>query len=721
MYQNNQELKLAFEFVQYTGKNIFLTGKAGTGKTTFLRSLKENTPKRMVVVAPTGVAAINAGGTTIHSMFQLPFGPFLPEYQQSGGSFQQNRFNKEKIHIIRSLELLVIDEISMVRADLLDGIDAVLRRFRNRALPFGGVQLLMIGDLQQLAPVAREEEWSLLREHYDTPYFFSSKALSQTDYVSIELQRIYRQSDERFVAILNQIRDNCLSRAAIDQLNCRYIPDFIRQNTEGYITLTTHNYQAQRINAARLDAIEEKKYEFRATVEGEFPEYSYPADSILTLKKGAQVMFLKNDSSPGKRYFNGKIGKVSAICYEQIKVTCEDSDEPIVVEPDFWENTKYEIDHETKEIKETKIGAFTQYPLKTAWAITIHKSQGLTFEKAIIDANAAFSHGQVYVALSRCKSLEGMVLTAPLSERSIINDQTVSRFVDEVQRKLPSEEALCQAKTEYQFMLMIELFDFSGISRNMYQCLRVHRDHPGALPSSVPAVFEGMQEAFRIGVEQVAEKFKTQIYTMSSNGVEDNQALQDRVRRGAAYFLGKLQEIVHDRLEDFSVTTDNKQARKQWNDFFEKLQSEIYIKNSCLINALDGFHVKDYLQVKAKAMLEEVKKPEKKKAAKREKEKEGEESVVPTTIAHTDLFDRLRRWRIEKSADLGVPAYVVMHQKSLFDLMDRLPSTTAELSQVSGFGKKKIEQYGDEVLEIIRDFRIKKGLPVVEKDLDIEF
>lgn len=719
MYQDNHELKLSFDFVQYTGRNIFLTGKAGTGKTTFLHKLKANSPKRMIVVAPTGVAAINAGGITIHSMFQLPFGPFLPDYQQAGRNFQVNRFNKEKINIIRSMDLLVIDEISMVRADLLDGIDSVLRRFRNKYQPFGGVQLLMIGDLQQLAPVAKEDEWKLLQAYYETPYFFSSKALSQTDYVSIELQQVYRQSDKQFVGILNKIRDNRLDQEAINLLNQRYVPGFTKQHQEGYITLTTHNYQAQRINTARLEEIGHKAYEFKAKVEGEFSEYSYPTEHQLVLKKDAQVMFVKNDSSPEKRYFNGKIGKIVSISYEKILVKCEDSDELIEVKPEVWENMKYEIDNDTKEIKETKIGAFSQYPLKTAWAITIHKSQGLTFEKAVIDANAAFSHGQVYVALSRCKSLEGLVLTAPLDKKSIISDQTVTQFISEVQSNIPSGEVLEQAKSDYQFRMLIELFDFSGMQRNIYQCLKTYRDNPGAFPSSVLSVFEGMLDSFRDEISNVAEKFKTQIFSLASSGVEGNEALQERVKKGAAYFLGKQQEIVGNILQDFEVLTDNKQAKKQWKDAFGKLQAENLLKTACLIDSLNGFEVKRYLQTKAKAMLEEVQQPEKKRASK--KEKENDAYVIPSTIEHPELFESLRKWRIEKASAAGVPAYVVMHQKTLFDLMDQLPSSDRELGKVIGFGKKKIEQYGKEVLEIIRDFKISKGMAVAERNKEIEF
>lgn len=399
------QLKLALDFVETTGKNIFLTGKAGTGKTTFLHNLKKSTSKRMVVVAPTGVAAIGAGGVTIHSFFQLSFGPQLPENLYKKGEVSGlQRFNKTKINIIKSLDLLVIDEISMVRADLLDGIDRVLRRFKNRYKPFGGVQLLMIGDLQQLAPIAKDNEWAILQEFYESVFFFSSKALQQTNFVSIELSEIFRQSDQYFINLLNKVRNNELDTNSINELNKRYIPNFNPNDKDGYITLTTHNHQAKSINDAKLNALKTEAKTFEATVKGNFPEHSYPTDYNLTLKVGAQVMFVKNDPTYEKQFFNGKIGTLEDIDDEGLYVQCPDDPSPILVTPLTWENTRYTLDRNTKMIKEETTGSFTQYPLKLAWAITIHKSQGLTFDRAIIDAQAAFTHGQVYVALSRCRT-----------------------------------------------------------------------------------------------------------------------------------------------------------------------------------------------------------------------------------------------------------------------------------------------------------------------------
>mgnify|MGYP002969971715 FL=1 len=406
----NEESILAWNIIEKTNANLFLTGKAGTGKTTFLKRLKELSPKRMIVLAPTGIAAINAGGMTIHSFFQLPFSPYVPGTTFGCGEQKRYQFSKLKRNIIRSIDLLVIDEISMVRSDLLDAVDSVLRQYRKRHdLPFGGVQLLMIGDLQQLAPVVTPQEEHLLGQHYDTPFFFSSNALKQVGYLTIELKKVYRQQDEQFISLLNQIRENKASEATLQALNQRYIPNFVPPKEGNYIRLTTHNAPAQYINEQQLAALPAQSFSFTADIEGDFPETSYPADFKLTLKPGAQVMFIKND--PQHRFYNGMIGEVIGVRTDEdgskITVRSKDSGEEFDLEKMEWTNAKYTLNEKTKEIEETVEGKFMQYPLRLAWAITIHKSQGLTFEHAIIDASHSFTHGQTYVALSRCKTLEG--------------------------------------------------------------------------------------------------------------------------------------------------------------------------------------------------------------------------------------------------------------------------------------------------------------------------
>lgn len=380
---SNPELDLAFDYVRNTNRNIFLTGRAGTGKTTFLSKIKEEGWKRTAVTAPTGVAAINAGGMTLHSIFQLPFGLHLPGASRDANN-NTRRFSRDKISLIRSLELLIIDEISMVRADLLDAVDDVLRLYRDDAKPFGGVQLLMIGDLYQLPPVVKQEDWEVLRHHYQTPYFFGSLALQKTDMVVLELKQIFRQTDGRFIELLNKVRHNRIDASVLEMLNSRYIEDFQPGAKDAFITLTSHNASAYELNYRRLESIGGRLHTFKATIEGDFPEMAYPTEATLELKKGAQVMFVKNDASEEKRFFNGKIGEITGFRRDEITVRCKDEPGEITVTPAEWHNIRYSLDEETKEVKENLLGTFTQYPLKLAWAITIHKSQGLTFDRAII-------------------------------------------------------------------------------------------------------------------------------------------------------------------------------------------------------------------------------------------------------------------------------------------------------------------------------------------------
>ncbi len=559
--QTNKQLELAYNFVQYTGQNIFLTGKAGTGKTTFLKSLKEKSPKRMIVVAPTGVAAINAGGVTIHSFFQLSFAPQIGIENEQ---VRQMRFNREKISIIRSLDLLVIDEISMVRADILDAVDRVMRRFKNGRKPFGGAQVLMIGDLQQLAPVVKNEEWNLLKREYETVYFFSSKVLKQTSVVSIELNHVFRQQDDRFIAILNKVRDNKLDKDAADVLNQRFLPGFNPADDEGYITLCTHNVQADRINEAKLRAIPLKVQVFAAKIEGKFPDYSYPTDFELKLKVGAQVMFVKNDPSPEKMFYNGKIGKITDIDDDTVFVLCPGEEKEIAVTPLQWENMKYSIDESTAEIKEEVEGSFSQIPLKLAWAITIHKSQGLTFERAIIDAEASFAHGQVYVALSRCKTLEGMVLTTPISHRSIINDATVSGFIQQVENNQPGENELLNAKLEYQKELLTELFKFNLSSYLLGSLNKLMNENSSVLPGVLIEHCIKMERDFTLELVEVAEKFQNQIEQLLAVNpeIEQNTRLQERISKASVYFSEKVKNIVIEGLAKTDLDVDNKTLRK---------------------------------------------------------------------------------------------------------------------------------------------------------------
>ena len=442
MERGNFELDVARFIVEKTDMSLFLTGKAGTGKTTFLREVVCYTKKKCIVLAPTGIAAVNAGAMTIHSFFQFGLGPFVQGVIEPKSDF---RINKSKLELIRHLQLLIIDEVSMVRADLMDHIDVELRRIRRNSKPFGGVQLLMIGDLQQLPPIAHGGEDELLRQYYKTLYFFSSAALKSMKYNCIELKNVYRQTDRHFIDILNHARDCTLTSQDISDLNARYIPGFSPKPEDGYIRLMTHNRQVDNVNKTELEKLDSKSYTFVAAVTGTFPEESYPTADSLTLKKGAQVMFIKND--PERRFINGTLGEVKSIDKNSIAVRLAESGTIIDVEPMEWQNIRYQFDEESKEISAKQIGRFKQYPLKAAWAITVHKSQGLTFDKAIIDVHAAFSPGQAYVALSRCRTLDGLVLSSPVSASVFMRDNAVDAYMNYISR--PVEELAFSSCYEY--------------------------------------------------------------------------------------------------------------------------------------------------------------------------------------------------------------------------------------------------------------------------------
>lgn len=600
--EQNSELALAWQFIENTGTHLFLTGKAGTGKTTFLRRLKQESPKRMVVLAPTGIAAINAGGVTIHSFFQIPFAPYVPESSFSTNATYRFRFGKEKINIIRSMDLLVIDEISMVRADLLDAVDEMLRRYRDHHKPFGGVQLLMIGDLQQLAPVVKEEEWQILKKYYDTPYFFSSLALKQTEYCTIELKTVYRQNDGVFLDLLNRIRENHCDSQVLEALNRRCLPDFQPRKEEGYIRLVTHNYQAQRINNYELEQLPGRSYTFRATIDGKFPEYSYPTDEVLELKKGAQVMFVKNDSSGEHRYYNGMIGEVTAVSASSIEVRAKDSGEDFLLQEEEWANAKYVLDEESKEIVEDIEGTFRQFPLKLAWAITIHKSQGLTFERAIIDASSSFAHGQTYVALSRCKTLEGLVLSAPLSARAVISDREVDRFTETARRNEPDEQRFHSLQRAYFHELLTGLFDFQPLEQVLQHYVRLIDEHLYKLyPNQLTAYKEEM-ERFREKVIKVAQKFGMQYNRLidAAQNYATDKTLQERIVAGAKYFKKEMEPQYLALIGDHVLATDNKELKKQLSKAKEELNTIFLQKDDLLAYVIEnGFHTADFLRQKA--------------------------------------------------------------------------------------------------------------------------
>lgn len=596
--EKNSELRHAWDFVEHTGISIFLTGKAGTGKTTFLRTLKEKSSKRSIIVAPTGVAAINAGGMTIHSFFQLPLSPFVPE-----ANFK-NRFDysKEKRKIIRTLDLLIIDEISMVRSDVLDAIDSVLRRFREHEKPFGGVQLLMIGDLQQLTPVVTPEDEVILQRYYDTSYFFGSKALRSISYVTIELTHVYRQQDEEFITLLNNIREGQVSDTDLKRLNERFNPNFEPEVGSDYIRLTTHNKMAESYNEVQLHNLPSKACTFIAEADGNFPEYNYPADFKLTLKRGAQVMFIRNDNNG--RYYNGRIGHVTHIDNEKILVLCPGDDKEIEVQQETWENTKYSLNEKTKQIEAEVQGTFKQYPLRLAWAITIHKSQGLTFEHAIIDAQSSFAAGQVYVALSRCKTLEGLILASPISSSAIINDNQVMNYIShQTEEAEKSIAALPTLKAEYYRQLLLELFSFTDLKACEDALYRVLTEYFYKYPKIIT-----LHKMAIIDLDErimsISSKWKSIICNMTTDQLHEDDFLQ-RMKKGALYFHSQLTEIFSHLLDmTKGVQSNNKIAYKRFDNNYADLLQTYVVKHELLGRIMEkGFSINSYLTAKQEAIL----------------------------------------------------------------------------------------------------------------------
>ena len=707
--------ELAENYISQTGISVFLTGRAGTGKTTFLKYIVENTPKRCVVLAPTGVAAINAGGVTIHSFFQLPLCPYLPDVKELVTEYQmpeaRRQLRKEKVKIIKTLDLLIIDEISMVRADLMDAIDAVMRRYRHNDLPFGGVQLLMIGDAHQLPPVVTDQEEPWLRKVYKSPFFFHSKVMQNLRYVTIELQTVYRQSDQSFLEILNSIRDGVMDNDTYRKLNSRLDPRFnpddsIAVSGSRWIRLTTHNRQADSINQERMEALKSKLYTFYAEIEGNFPENTLPAEKVLQLKEGAQVMFLRNDSRDG-RYYNGKIATVTEIDYDAVTVTDENGDE-INVPIEKWDNIRYEIDKETKEIVPIVDGTFSQYPLRAAWAVTIHKSQGLTFDNVIIDAASAFSFGQVYVALSRCRTLEGIVLSSPISQSCLYNNSDVSGFHEQFLPVSEMEKQLENSRQEYYMSVLKECFSFAQLERLSGWAGGIFNNH---LKSTYPEQTTRMEENRRRirDMEKVAATFRSQLDRI---GPQDMSLINERVSKAAGYFLPILIDVASDVTPIMSVSIDNKEVKNTLTEASGELLPELTLHLQSMREILDrGFSIESYLKIRNDALLSNQPKTSVKKAKEPKPVKEKVVKAKPSIEEiysdnrHPELIEPLIEWRTGQYLSQNIRAYWVLTQRTLLEIADKCPTTREELLEVNGFGPAKWKQYGEEILEIITKYR----------------
>ena len=662
----------------------------------------------MAVVAPTGVAAINAGGVTIHSFFQLPFSPFIPESKGFGNNdaitdrhslLSRLRLTGEKKKVIQELELLIIDEISMVRCDTLDAIDTVMRHIRQRRFErFGGVQVLFIGDMYQLPPVVPDQEWQILSEYYNSPYFFDSKVILEEPPVYIEFTKIYRQSEERFIRLLNQVRNNDMDEEGIKILDSRLIPDFRRSKDDGYIILTTHNRKADATNAEELQKINGKIQLFTAEIKGEFPEKSYPVEIQLTLKVGAQVMFIKNDTADrGKRYFNGKIGAITKIVTDKIFVRCKDEPDEIEVTKETWDNIRYSVSKGTRQLEEETLGSFIQFPLRLAWAITIHKSQGLTFEKAIIDAGDAFAPGQVYVALSRCTSLSGMILQSKVRSSSLHSDSRIVAFSNSRSSSAELQNELAIARKNYQLTVLMSMYEFGLAVENCKTLIAYVGEHHSSFNNETTEWLLSLLETIN-AIKEVGLKFQSQLKALFIQEPVESPLVQDRIKASAVFFKTKLDESIS-YLQKSPAITDSRLHAKEYNDSLREIFTQLYVKRYLILGLDSGFSLDAYQQRKRGFILPTF-----------SVNAYATASQQPIESPHPVLHLQLRRLRDSICTKADLPIYIVASSSTLHEMARYLPQSLAELRKISGFGDAKVEKYGQEFLELIINYSNEKGL-----------
>lgn len=690
--ERNDIFDLAFGFVTETSENIFLTGKAGTGKTTFLKYLKEHCAKNIVVAAPTGVAAINAGGVTLHSLFQLPFFPFLPTKNNKEELLGKMKFNRQRQQLLRKMELLVIDEISMVRADVMDAIDTILRSVRrNHSAPFGGVQLLCIGDLYQLPPVAQNHEWSILQEYYASPFFFDSMVIREQMPLLIELNKIFRQKEDSFVRLLNKVRNNAMDEDDFEDLHMRYKPGFRPSLEDKYITLTSHNNQADSINTRELQQLYTSSFTYNAEIAEDFPPHMYPAEAALILKEGAQVMFLKNDTVQ-KRYFNGKIGIIKSL--EEDNIIVEADGFEITVSKETWENTRYTLNKSDGKLEQETLGTFMQFPLRLAWAITIHKSQGLTFEKVMIDAGSAFSSGQVYVALSRCTSLDGIVLLSKIPSAAIYSNEHVVKGQQALTHRGSLAERFAGARQVFTQQLLEGIFSFSEISvaigHLLYQ-LKHHRENFNK--EAIDWALE-TDQYFRSD-KAVGLKFIGHIAAMMKEEgvIEKNSALQKRISDAAVHFEKRLSDLLS-QIRNHPLITEHKEAAAVVNESLQETALAVYTAHYFIQYCKHPFEIASFLKHKLNFVL-----PRYNISC----YASGKKQAVPDVV-NPELFDTLKRWRDMVCEESGLPIYMVANLQTLKELSTFLPLSKKDLLHISGFGKAKAEKYGDDILEAIESY-----------------
>ncbi|PSL31186.1 HRDC domain-containing protein [Dyadobacter jiangsuensis] len=677
-------------YLTQTDKPIFLTGRAGTGKTTFLQHIRQHLPKEMVVVAPTAVAAINAGGVTIHSFFQVPLGPLMPGIR---GKFRPQpairSVSPEKEKMLRRMQLLIIDEISMVRADTLDYLDALLRLVRASARPFGGVQLLMIGDPYQLPPVTNND-WDILSSFYKSPYFFDALIWGYSGFLTFELAHVYRQSDPVFIDILNSVRDGRVTENTLSALNKRYItqPDF---DLSDYVTLSTHNNKVKEINQQRLNDLPTPEYVFSASISVDFPSEAYPAERELVLKEGAYVMFIKNDSSGKKQYYNGRAARVASIESGRVHVRFLDDGSDFIVSPEIWQNVKYALSETEGKISESTAGTFTQLPLRLSWAVTIHKSQGLTFDKLVVDVRTAFAPGQVYVALSRCRSLEGLVLLQPVNAANVMVASAVKAFMQNASINACDDAGLDALRHDSVREAVLDLFDFTILAECWEHVLGFISQHDplnGSLGQGAGAI----SRLIHTDLVKVAVNFRRQelLTLLDSPAERRSEDLPERLTKAISYFFSKLNEAVREAGNLLSQW-DQRAPDPDFHLPAARLRYCLALKAGIFLKLSEAKSLAELAPAAGRALSQhQTDKGESKSDTGRKKQ--------PVNAA---LFDKLIEWRANIAEQRNTQPYTIVSDNVLTQVAVKMPHTLTQLSQIKNFGQARASDFGRDIIGII--------------------
>lgn len=679
-------IEIVPKLLQASSVNIFLTGKAGTGKTTLLRKIKESTPKNHIVVSFTAVAALNAGGVTIHSFFQMPFGPLVPQTEKDYSITQTTkRYSLEKLALIRSLELIIVDEVSMIRADMIDFLDRILKKIRLNGRPFGGVQLLFIGDPLQLPPI--KENWDILSKYYASPYFFDSLAYKNAVFINIELQKVYRQDDQMFINLLDSVRMSSITQESIDLLNSK-CTDLDLSKDQRYITITTHHRIANAINQSNLNFLTGDIFAYKATINGEFPSDSLPVAETIELKVGARVIMIKNDDSGKKRYYNGRAANVVQLTESSIKVRFIDDSTELDLEQQTWQNIKYSLGQAEKKIQENNIGSFSQYPIKLAWAITVHKSQGLTFDNVVLDIADSFEAGQAYVALSRCRSLNGIVLRQPISQKCVISDQTAVEFMDSIHKQQSSEISLSNLQIKDQHLMLIDFFDFQFLESviNEIEVLTTKLSETPILGSILEELYSK--------IIRPASKFNTnEIGKLDPKlPINENSEFVMRIEMASTYFLNQIETLSKKLKTVYMQTIGVESELHQLTHILSEALHLLNIKSDIFKSLIIAPTALTEASLIARGSLQKVQ-----SSSKSEKKDEWQ-------TKYSVLYEMLNKWRLEHSSKKGIPPHIIMSEKTLQRIAEKTPKSIEEFAKISGISSAKAAEIGESIVGIVNAY-----------------